>query len=455
MASDGASSAAPKSGIAPGRLSPDDYDRNFSDLHPLFEAHEALVEADRCYFCFDAPCMQACPTSIDIPLFIRQIATGNTLGSAETILQSNILGGMCARVCPTETLCEEVCVRNTAEEQPVRIGRLQRYATDHAMAENAQFFSRAPESGKRVAVVGAGPAGLACAHALARNGHAVTLFEARDKLGGLNEFGIAAYKTVENFAQREVDYILAVGGIEVQTGKTLGKDLDLQSLRQEFDAVFLGLGMGDTNGLGIEGEDLEGVVDAVDYIADLRQADDLGQLSVGRSVVVIGGGMTAIDIAVQSKGLGAEDVTMAYRRGAAQMKASEYEQKLAQTSGVKIKHWAVPKRIVGENGKATGVEFAYVQASSNGRLDETGETFVLDSDQVFKAIGQSFVAETVALAGVALSGGRIAVDDRRRTNLEDVWAGGDCVAGGQDLTVASVEDGKVAARAIHAFLTAA
>jgi len=454
MASDGAVPADSKTNVASGRLSADDYASNFSDLHPLFEPHEALVEADRCYFCFDAPCMQACPTSIDIPMFIRQIATGNTLGSAETILKSNIMGGMCARVCPTETLCEQVCVRTTAEEQPVRIGRLQRYATDHAMERGAQFFSRAPETGKRVAVVGGGPAGLACAHALARNGHDITLFEAKDKLGGLNEYGIAAYKTVENFAQREVDYILAIGGIEVKTGMALGKGLDLQTLRQDYDAVFLGLGMGDTNDLGIDGEALEGVVDAVDYIAELRQADDLAELAVGRSVVVIGGGMTAIDIGVQTKRLGAEDVTIAYRRGAKQMKASDYEQQLAQTSGVRIKHWAVPKRILGENGKATAVEFGYAKATANGRLEETGETFVLASDQVFKAIGQSFVAETVAAAGVALTGGRISVDDQRRTNLEDVWAGGDCVAGGQDLTVASVEDGKMAARAIHAYLSA-
>ena len=229
MATDGTTSARPLCGIASGRLSSGDYARNFRDLHPRFEPHEALIEADRCYFCFDAPCMAACPTGIDIAMFIRRIATGNAAGAAETILKSNILGGMCARACPTETLCEEACVRNMAEGQPVRIGRLQRYAVDYAMEHDLHFFSRATESRKHIAVVGSGPASLACAHALACNGHDVTLFEARDKLGGLNEYGIAVYKTVENFAQREIEYILAIGGIEVKTGTALGRDVDLHT----------------------------------------------------------------------------------------------------------------------------------------------------------------------------------------------------------------------------------
>ena len=456
MATDGTTSAQPLCGITSGRLSSGDYARNFRDLHPRFDPHEALIEADRCYFCFDAPCMVACPTGIDVAMFIRRIATGNTAGAAETILKSNILGGMCARACPTETLCEEACVRNMAEGQPVRIGRLQRYAVDYAMEHDLHFFSRATEKNrKHIAVVGSGPASLACAHALACNGHDITLFEARDKLGGLNEYGIAVYKTVENFAQREIEYILAIGGIEVKTGTALGRDVDLHTLRRDHDAVFLGLGMGDTNDLNIEGEGLDGVLDAVDYIAGLRQASDLARLAVGRSVVVIGGGMTAIDIAVQISYLGAEDITMVYRRGPEQMKASGFEQRLARDSGVRIRHWGVPRRFLGENGKVVGVEFGRVSPVSGGSLEETGETFILEADQVFKAIGQSFVAESVAAAGVALTGGRIAVDGQRRTSLEDVWAGGDCVAGGQDLTVSAVEDGKVAARAIHARLSAA
>ncbi|TJV63651.1 MAG: FAD-dependent oxidoreductase, partial [Mesorhizobium sp.] len=213
-----------KQGIAGGRLSPEQYADNFSDLHPPLDHHEALVESDRCYFCYDAPCMNACPTSIDIPLFIRQISTGNPIGSARTIFDQNILGGMCARVCPTETLCEEVCVREVAEGKPVQIGPLQRYATDVAMAENKQFYARAAPTGKTVAVVGAGPAGLAAAHRLARHGHDVTILEARPKAGGLNEYGIAAYKSIDNFAQAEVDYVISIGGIDIQNGKALGRD---------------------------------------------------------------------------------------------------------------------------------------------------------------------------------------------------------------------------------------
>ena len=444
------------SDIAAGRLSAEAYAANFADLHPPLNQHQALVEAERCYFCHDAPCMLACPTSIDIPMFIRQIASGNPKGSAATILKQNIMGGMCARVCPTETLCEEVCVRNTAEDLPVRIGLLQRYATDHLFAEGEQIFGRAASSGKTVAVVGGGPAGLACAHALAVAGHAVTVFDARPKLGGLNEYGIAAYKTIDDFAQREVDYILSVGGISIENGKALGRDVSLAELRDGFDAVFLGLGLGGTNGLGIEGEDLEGVQDAIAYIAELRQSGDLASLPVGRRVVVIGGGMTAIDIAVQTKRLGAEDVTIAYRRGQEAMKASRYEQEVAQTSGVKIKHWAAPVRVLGERGTVAGIELEYMHSDGGGRLAGTGERFSLEADMVFKAIGQTFLPDSLNGGGAmpALEGGRIVVDQERRSSLPDVWAGGDCVVGGEDLTVAAVEDGKVAALSIDSYLRA-
>src|SRR5690606_4293219 len=219
-----------KQGIAAGRLAPSQYATNFSDLHPPLDRHEAVVEADRCYFCYDAPCMQACPTAIDIPLFIRQIATGNPLGAAKTIFDQNILGGMCARVCPTETLCEEVCVRETAEGKPVQIGRLQRYATDEAMAREKQFYERGASTGRKIAVVGAGPAGLAAAHRLAIYGHDVTIFEAKPKPGGLNEYGIAAYKATDDFAQAEVDYVTDVGGIAIDYDKALGRDFSLDEL---------------------------------------------------------------------------------------------------------------------------------------------------------------------------------------------------------------------------------
>lgn len=432
----------PVSGIAPGRLSPDETARNFSDIEPAFGRNEARVASERCLFCYDAPCVVACPTSIDIPLFIRQIAAGNPQGAAKTILDSNILGGMCARVCPTETLCEEACVREHAEGKPIEIGRLQRYATDVLFDAGTQPYTRKADTGKRVAVIGAGPAGLSCAHALSREGHAVTIFEARPKSGGLNEYGIAAYKTTNNFAQREVDFILSLGGITVKNGMALGKDVKLDQLRESFDAVFIGAGLAAVNGLGLPGEDLQGVTDAVDWIASLRQAPDITKLPVGRRVVVIGGGMTAIDAASQVKRLGAEEVTIFYRRGPEQMNASRYEQELAQTDGVLIRHWLSPKRLVGEAGRITAVEFTHAQ---------TDETVTIPCDQLFKAIGQKFVAEPVET--VALDKGRIRVDDDRRTSLDKVWAGGDCIAGGKDLTVTAVEDGKVAARSIHAYLS--
>ena len=435
--------------IAGKRLKPAAYAANFADLHAPLDVHEALVESDRCYFCHDAPCQVACPTSIDIPMFIRQIQTGHPENAAKTIFDQNIFGGMCARVCPTETLCEEACVREAAEGKPVKIGLLQRYATDAAMAEDQQPYQRMAPTGKRVAVVGAGPAGLACAHRLAMYGHDVTVFEARLKSGGLNEYGIASYKSTDNFAQKEVDFILGIGGITVLHGKALGKDVQIAQLTEEFDAVFLGLGLQGVNALGAQNDEVPGVVDAVDYIADLRQASDLTALPVGRRVCVIGGGMTAVDAAVQSKLLGAEDVTILYRRGAEQMKASRYEQELAQTRGVKIKHWVMPKSVIAANGKAVGLVCEYTQ-EVNGKLSGTGETFEITADMIFKAIGQTFI--DVNGGALELQGGRISVDAEKRTSLKAVWAGGDCVAGGQDLTVASVDDGRRAAESINAYL---
>ncbi|RUU54584.1 NAD(P)-dependent oxidoreductase [Mesorhizobium sp. M2C.T.Ca.TU.002.02.1.1] len=441
-------------GIAGGRLSSEQYADNFSDLHPPLDHHEALVESDRCYFCYDAPCMNACPTSIDIPLFIRQIATGNPLGSAKTIFDQNILGGMCARVCPTETLCEEVCVREVAEGKPVQIGRLQRYATDVAMGEGKQFYKRAEATGKSIAVVGAGPAGLAAAHRLARHGHEVTILEARPKAGGLNEYGIAAYKSVDDFAQAEVDYVTGIGGIDIQNGKALGRDFQLADLIRNYDAVFLGMGLGGVNALRADGEDTDGVANAVEFISELRQASDLSSLPVGRRVVVIGGGMTAIDAAVQSKLLGAEEVTICYRRGQEHMNASGFEQDLAAANGVTIRHWLQPMRVIAENGKVSGIELEYT-AMSGDKLAGTGERLTLVADQVFKAIGQSFVPAHLngSSEQIELEGGRIKVDAEGRTSLAKVWAGGDCIFGGDDLTVSAVAQGRDAAESIHRALT--
>jgi glutamate synthase (NADPH/NADH) small chain len=419
-----------------------------TDIHPPLDAHESSVEADRCYFCHDAPCVTACPTGIDIPMFIRQIQTGNPAGSGKTIFDENILGGMCARVCPTETLCEQACVREAAEKKPVRIGALQRYATDHVMQGGGHPYQRAAATGKRVCVVGAGPAGLSCAHRLARYGHDVTIVDAGDKPGGLNEYGIASYKTVDNFAQHEVEFVLGIGGITLQSGVRIGDGLSLQQAVDDYDAVFLGVGLDGVNQSQIPGGDLQGVGDAVEFIAALRQADDFKAMHVGRRVLVIGGGMTAIDAAVQARMLGAEDVTIAYRRTQDKMNASVYEQQLAQTHGVKIRHSVQPLRFIGDDGAVTAAELEYT-TDKDGKLSGTGETFVDNADQVLMAIGQSFDAEYVSAFGLSLRNNRLQVSDERKTSHEKIWAGGDCVDLGDDLTVWAVQDGKLAAESIH------
>lgn len=440
-------------GVAAGRLQSEEYDNKFADLHAPLDGHEAHVEADRCYFCYDAPCQTACPTDIDIPMFIREISTGNPLGAAKTIFDQNILGGMCARVCPTETLCEESCVRMEAEGKPVKIGQLQRFATDIATEKNKQFYERAAATGKKIAVVGAGPAGLACAHRLAVHGHDVTIFDAKEKPGGLNEYGIASYKSVDNFAQKEVDYILDIGGISLENGKKLGTDFTLESLTGDFDAVFLGIGLGAVNALSVDDQPAQGVVDAVDFISELRQTSDLSTLPIGQKVVVIGGGMTAIDAGIQAKLLGAEEVTICYRRGQEHMNASAYEQELAASKGVVIRHWLAPKKAVTKDDKLTGLVLEYTQLEGN-KLVGTGREAVLEADQVFAAIGQALIGESMSAASVELISGRIKVDDEMRTTSPKIWAGGDCILGGEDLTVTATANGRDAAESINKALSA-
>jgi glutamate synthase (NADPH/NADH) small chain len=402
---------------------------NFADAHPGLSFAQAVIAANRCYFCYDAPCVEACPTGIDVPAFIRGVATGNIAGAARTILEENIFGGACARVCPTEILCERACVRTAEMGDPVDIGALQRVATDWQMAQGAQPFTRAPATGKHIAVVGAGPAGLTCAHALALRGHEVTVFDAKPKPGGLNEYGIAAYKMADDFAAREVAFVLSIGGIKMQYEKRLGETIFLNDLRENFDAVFLGLGLAGVNRLGIAGEDLPGVRNAVDFIAELRQAAEKGSVKIGRRVIVIGGGNTAIDAATQAKLLGAEDVTILYRRGPEQMPATKAEQDWAQTHGVTIRFWSAPVRI----------------EDAGGALKVLREREEFIADLVLKAVGQAFVGD-----GPALENGRIMVKGYE-TSLPGVFAGGDCTAG-MDLTVHAVQDGKMAARAIDGFL---
>jgi len=442
--------------VAAARLDPETLARNFADVAPPLGLQAALVEADRCFYCYDAPCIQACPTGIDIPHFIRRIATEDQRGAAEVILTANILGGSCARVCPTEILCEGSCVRNREGDQAIGIGALQRYATDWVYEQNAVLFERKPDTGHRVAIVGAGPAGLACAHLLAREGHRIDVFEARPKPGGLNEYGIAAYK-VPDFAQREIDWLLAIGGIQMHFEHALGSQQQLARLCEDYDAVFLGIGLGAVKALGLENESLDGVRNAVDFIAELRQCQDLSRMAVGRRVVVIGGGNTAIDAAVQSKRLGAERVTLVYRRGPESMSATAHEQNFAKTEGVTVMHWARPHRLVAQDGQLSAIEFEHTKLDGNGRLVGSGQRFSLLADTVLKAIGQVLDEDDLREDGslpLNLKDGRIEVDAEYRTSLPGVWAGGDCVGGKTDLTVQAVEDGKRAAASIHRALQA-
>ncbi|MBJ7309711.1 NAD(P)-dependent oxidoreductase [Rugamonas sp. CCM 8940] len=425
----------------------------FTDLAPPLTARQAAIESARCLYCYDAPCSRICPSEIDVASFIRNIHDENLNGAAVGILKQNILGGSCARVCPTEILCEDACVRNhDAEGQPVKIGLLQRYAVDH-MTLTAHPFARAASTGKTVAVVGAGPAGLSCAHRLAMLGNDVVVFEAREKSGGLNEYGIAKYKLTDDFAQKEVEFLLGVGGISIRHGQTLGGNLHLKELHAQYDAVFLGLGLGASRQLGLTGEDAPGLLAAVDYIAALRQADDLSALPLPARAIVIGAGNTAIDMAVQIQRLGAREVTLVYRRGFEAMSATHHEQDIAKANQVRMQTWAQPQQVLLDAaGRVRGMRFERT-ALVNGRLAGNGETFEIAADAIFKAIGQSLDAHSVGdpLASMLKrDGDKIEVDAQFRTVLPGIYAGGDCVAPGQDLTVQAVQHGKLAALAIHA-----
>jgi dihydropyrimidine dehydrogenase (NAD+) subunit PreT len=415
---------------------------HFADLHRPLSGAQALIEAARCLYCYGAPCVSACPTGIDIPKFIHQIRSGNRDGSARTILSANIMGGTCARACPTEVLCEAACVVNETEGAPVKIGLLQRHAVDHLMATREDHpFTRMPDSGFRIAVVGAGPAGLSFAHRAACLGHRITVFEGAEKPGGLNEYGLAAYKMVDDFAQREVAFILSVGGITLETGRSLGANLDLAALRDSYDAVFLAVGLSKALPLDIAGTNLPGVRDALAFINDIRRAPDKGTVHVGRHVVVIGGGNTAIDAAIQAKYLGAATVTIAYRRGKEQMSATAWEQDLASRSGVTFQYWASPAAFMGTDG-VTAVRLATTRLE-DGRLVASKDSHTVPADMVLIAIGQTL--DERLLSDLRISRGKIEVDECYRTSLPGVYAGGDCITSGEDLTVQAVEDGKRAA----------
>ncbi|WP_172326984.1 NAD(P)-dependent oxidoreductase [Mangrovicoccus sp. HB161399] len=425
-------------GIVSSRLDAESLARNFADPQGRLGAAQAAAEAARCLFCADAPCVSACAARIDVPGFIGRIRDGDPEGAAAAILEANILGSICARVCPADMLCEGACP--VEEGGPVKIARLQRYATDLAMEAGAPPFVRAAPTGRRVAVVGGGPAGLACAHRLALLGHEVVLMESRAKAGGLNEYGIAAYKTPAGFAQQEVAWLLSTGGIELRTGMHLGRDITLQGLQEEFDAVFLSVGLAGVNALRAEGAGKANVHDAVDFIAGLRQ-QGWQEIPVGRDVVVIGGGMTALETAVQAKLLGAQSVTMVYRRSEEEMSLHAHERQHAASKGVRVVTGAEPLKLHGD-GAVAEVEF----------LRTEGTTFRLPADQVFKAIGQCL--EDVP-GGLRLEGGKIAIGPGGRSSVAGVWAGGDCATGGSDLTVEAVAQGRDAAEDIHRALAAA
>jgi len=404
-------------------LSKNEIDSNFNDLHKPLNNQQAIEESDRCLYCYDAPCIQACPTSIDIPTFIHQIRSDNVNGAALTILSENIMGGTCARVCPTEILCQEVCVLNTSHQQPVEIGLLQRHAVDSLLSKsNKHPFNKAESTAKSIAVVGAGPAGLSCAHRLATLGHDVSIYEAKAKSGGLNEYGLAAYKMVDDYAQQEVDFILNIGGITVKHEKTLGENLSLQQLTDNYDAVFIGIGLSQTYSLGL----------------------DKLQVNIGNDVVVIGAGNTAIDAAVQAKRLGAENVTLVYRRGEQHMSATAFEVDLARKSGVTIKLWSTPIKIKGKS-KIKALQFAKTQLK-DGKLVTTKEHYKLKTDCLLKAIGQKL--DPSVLGEIKTTQGKINIDDNYQTSQALIYAGGDAIKSGEDLTVQAVEDGKQAAIAI-------
>ncbi len=442
--------------ISDNRLSQEGYDSNFKDIHPPFENYTAAaVEANRCIFCYDAPCMKSCPTSIDVPKFIKQISTENIKGSAHTIFSSNIMGGGCSKVCPVEKLCEGACVYNLLDEEPIQIARLQRYSTEKAIKEKWPLFSRKTPTGKKVAIVGAGPAGLSCAHVLSREGVEVTIFEKEQKGGGLMTYGIAAYKVTPEFCQDEVDYILSLGGIEIEYGRKLGEDIELHDLEAQYDATFIGMGVGLTRTLGIPGEGLHGVIDAIDFIYDIR-TKPFDKIPVGNKVAVIGMGMTAIDAATQAKRLGAEEVTLIYRRTEEEMPCTEKELNIAKLDGCKIIWLASPKEITGTDDNVTGITcdvmaLNFAVPGERNYPEPTGKTIQLQVDMVIKATGQLPFKKLVEENEFMNKNGKLLVDNQQETSIASIFAGGDCVNGGKEV-VDAVQAGKDAAAGILNYL---
>ncbi|MBK8303838.1 MAG: NAD(P)-dependent oxidoreductase [Chloracidobacterium sp.] len=427
-------------------------EHNFAEINPAMSAAEAMQEANRCLYCYDAPCMHACPTHIDVPGFIKKIASGNVIGSARVIFDANPIGASCARVCPVEVLCEGACVEKTLIKKPIEIGRLQRYATDHAMAVDKQIFEKGEPNGKSVGIVGSGPAGLSCAAYLARLGYDVTVYEAKEKAGGLDTFGMAEYKMPQTVSLSEVDHIARMGvkfilntlitGGDDET-EILGKvnRVSMVMLREWHDAVFLAVGLGETNKLGIPGEYLDGVYDALEVIEKIKSRD-WQSVPLGKNVVVIGAGNTAIDAVTQVKRLGAEKVTLMYRRTEKDAPAYEYEMELARKDGIEFMWETIPVEIVGDGG------------ASGMRVRQGDTEFKIDCDMVIKAIGQQKMASFFTdIAGVDVDEkGRVVVNGQMQTSDAKIFAGGDCANGGAEAVDAS-QMGKHAAMGIHETLT--
>jgi dihydropyrimidine dehydrogenase (NAD+) subunit PreT len=437
------------------KLAPEVAQANMAEIAPRYTPQEATIESNRCLFCFDAPCIQACPTGIDIPSFIKKIATGNLTGAGRTILTANVLGASCARVCPTEVLCEGACVVLDREGAAVKIGRLQRYATDHVYQHGIQVVKTAPKkSGKKVAVIGGGPSGLGCAAELAQLGHHAVIFEKKPYAGGLNTYGIAYYKMTPRASLEEVEMIKKLG-VEFRCGIEVGTDVTAQDLEKEFDAIFIGVGLGGGARLKIPGENLPEVVEALDFIEQIH-ANPLHHVSVGQRVAVIGGGNTAIDAVTQAKRLGAEKAVLIYRRGPEEMSAYEFEQELAKNDGAQFLFNAVPLEILADvRGHVSGLRLART-ASLSGKIEIVPGTESIEPfDMVIKSIGELKQIEMLKKLFPALELDKrgVVVYNRQtgQTNLAKLFTGGDCANGGREV-VNAVAEGKKAARGIHAFL---